>query len=456
MIKRWILGFCFICVEPAWSHSTDEEKILRPSSSLEEQQGFEILNLNPEEFFLRTQSVLNHFGVPREAPPNLPELDNLSTLAQAQSRLRYFDLQKTFSKLFSFENGFLVGYQDSQSKKVLDFNVKLKSSSAPLFRPSIFSLNLPLSGLRVAIDPGHIGSPEWDRMTGKYVQDSRGRKVSEGVIALQTSLLLQRELERLGAQVVLTHSKLTPVTDVDYNSFDLRPYALEELRDQVHAPWFINLISKNPAGAKLYKSFEDDSNFKQLFSERSRRDYFIKRADLFARAEIINEFDPHITLIVHYDTISSTDGTGLNPKAPNATKVFIHGNYEATELGSRTQRTYFARGLLDQQRWENSFQLGREIVASMAAELGTPAQKQGSGATVAPGIFSRNLMIPRLMQSGATVYLECFFYNRPQEFEALLITPHPLLIDGKNIPYSNRVAQVVKALRLAVLNYAGR
>ncbi len=441
-----------VAIFPAHAHLPSDEKIIQYDS---ETTLFELekLNLNPVEYYLRTQAVLNHFGVPAEQAPDLSELENASTPAQVQSRLRYFDVQKMFTKLFTMDSGSLRAFKDSQSKTVPDFSVRLRSS----FNNFVRVHNLPLQGLRIAIDPGHMGGVKWDRLTGKYVTDSNARKVSEGVIALQTSMLLKKDFELLGAQVMLTHSGFRPTTDVIYETFDIRPYALAEFRDSIHAPWFVKLIAKNPVGSALYQSFQNDKNFKLLFSEKSRRDYFIKRADLHARSNLINQFDPHITLIIHYDTVSSgSSRTGLNRQAPNATKVFVHGNYEAAEVGSSTQRALFARGLLNQQMWESSLRLGTRVVQSLSTELGTQVQRQSSGLQVAPGIFARNLVVPRMLNGGAVIYLECLFYNRPAEFEALLITPNPMLIDGKNSPYSNRVAQVAKGIRQGVLNYVAQ
>jgi hypothetical protein len=49
--------------------------------------------------------------------------------------------------------------------------------------------------------------------------------------------------------------------------------------------------------------------------------------------------------------------------------------------------------------------------------------------------------------------VECLFYNDPNEFEALLKTTNPMMINGVNVPYSDRLAQLAAALRDGVVSF---
>lgn len=83
------------------------------------------------------------------------------------------------------------------------------------FRPDTSS-GKPLSGLRIALDPGHFGgNMEFAEFEKKFVK-IKGRKLrgfkgkiafNEGNRALETALLLKMRLESLGASVMLTRDE---------------------------------------------------------------------------------------------------------------------------------------------------------------------------------------------------------------------------------------------------------
>lgn len=418
------------------------------------------------ENYRRTLLVLDHYKVLPEADPSsdLQDLQEQQTLNQARNILTYLDPLKMFDKIASMDAQDIKFYQDIQSKMVMDFQLKLKSdkmNSDADFDHKIMELNsnearLPLAGLRIALDPGHMGGTFWDKKTGKYVQDSKGRIVSEGVIALQTALLLKKEFQSLGAQVLVTHETLGAVSDQDVNTFDITPYAQAELRDNIHAPWFIKLIQSAKNDKELLQLFDNSAERKKLFSESNRDFYFIRRTDLWARVNKINQWNPDLVLIIHFDTDDSGDHNGgVNPKAPNATKAYVVGGYQVNELGSRSARQYFARHLLDQRSWDQSVRMSQSILKNFTTQMGLKLASSGgeSAYAVAPGVFARNLVIPRMLKAPVMSYLECLFYNNPAEFERFYNTKYPLDIGGKNYPYSDRLLQVVNSIRDGVLQF---
>lgn len=424
-------------------------------------------SLLPSEIHARTQSVLNYYQVPAQpsGQGDLADLAGMQSLKDLQKMLPYLDPNKMFSRLFTVTNSDLKSFDDLDGKAQLDFTVNLETLSRFVEDLRIQDLNerlskargtsQPLKGLRVALDPGHMGTKYWDQITGKYVRDNKGNYVSEGVIALQTSLLLKKELAALGATVELTHESLAAVSNVSYENFPVQQFARNELLESSHFPWFQKLLEKG-TGASLHQAFDNSPERKKLFAPNSRYTYFVLREDLWARAAKINAFKPDIVLIVHYDTVDlPSDPQAVNPKSPNQTKVFVAGSYLATDFASRKARKQFARKLLDQTQWNLSLKLSRKIITQFQSQMGLDlTQNTGEGLRVESGIFARNLHIPRFLHAPAVAYLECLFYNRPQEFYALANTKHPLMIDGKNVPYSDRLAQVVKVLKDSVVNFA--
>jgi N-acetylmuramoyl-L-alanine amidase len=416
--------------------------------------------LSPEETYKRTQEVLKYYKSPvlPTGQDELVKMNNFQSSSNIKKLLKYFDMHNTFEKLFTLTSTELKGFEDFEGKTKQTLNVKV----TPTLSHSIdlqtriaqeATSTQPLRGLRVAIDPGHMGD-DWDGITGKYVKDNNGNYLSEGVMALQTSLLLQSELKALGAQVVLTRTDTVPATNMNIKDLPVAKFAQAELLEQVYSPWFLKLLGAGTGNA-LFNAFDNSAERKKIWSEKSRANYFILKEDLWARADKINNFNPDIVLIIHFDVLPSAgDGHGLNAKAPNQTKVFVPGAYFDVEFGSRKARKQFAKKLLDQTQWDESIHLSSEILNQFKSQMGLTFPSASSNSIpVAPGIFARNLTLPRFIHAPATAYLECLFYNRPQEFQALIDTKHPMIINGVSYPYSDRLKQVVSSIKKGVLNY---
>ena len=72
-------------------------------------------------------------------------------------------------------------------------------------------LDKPLNGLRVAIDPGHIGGP-WAQMEERSTRYKGSAPVQEGDLNLITGRLLKQELTAMGASVFVVRDSTEPVT----------------------------------------------------------------------------------------------------------------------------------------------------------------------------------------------------------------------------------------------------
>ncbi|MFM8684330.1 MAG: hypothetical protein ACKOEG_11260, partial [Chthoniobacterales bacterium] len=126
-----------------------------------------------------------------------------------------------------------------------------------------------LRGLRIALDPGHLGG-EWARMEERWFQISNNKPVTEGDMVLDVAKLLKSELESRGASVSLTRSSSKPATNI--RPGQLRSQAAASLRDQGR--------SVNPASLKAE-------------SER----LFYRTAEIRARARKVNsQLKPDLVL----------------------------------------------------------------------------------------------------------------------------------------------------------------
>src|SRR5690606_4726088 len=71
----------------------------------------------------------------------------------------------------------------------------------------------PLAGLKIALDPGHLGG-QWAKMEERWFQIGKSKPVTEGDMTLAVAKLMAPRLEALGAEVILTRSKASPVTSL--------------------------------------------------------------------------------------------------------------------------------------------------------------------------------------------------------------------------------------------------
>src|SRR5207249_8771838 len=83
----------------------------------------------------------------------------------------------------------------------------------------------PLSGLRIALDPGHLGG-KWAKMEERWFQVGNSAPVQEGDLALRVARLLAPRLRQLGAKVFFIRNSDEPVTSK-------RPYDFRELARKI-------------------------------------------------------------------------------------------------------------------------------------------------------------------------------------------------------------------------------
>jgi N-acetylmuramoyl-L-alanine amidase len=411
------------------------------------------------ETHLKTQAVLKHFQVPKDLDPQvvLQPYQNQTTEKEIQQGLAAIDPMGQFSRLFSIDSqGVLRAFKDRDAKQEIDFSVSLSNQRIP---SDPIPQRTDLKGVRIALDPGHMGDPYWDNETGKYVQDVNGNRLSEGTLATQVVLILEERFKNLGAEVFLTRRELGAVSKVPRAKLDLEYYGRLKLEESAYLPWFQDLLKRFPIGQSLFDAFSQDSNTKKLFSNSQRSQYFILRQDLYERARLIEQFKPDIILVVHFDT-SDPPGNpnGINTRGYTRTKSYVPGGFSDVELSSPMHRINFLKHLLDRKNWEKSLLLSRSITQSLSKTLGIgldPVGGEVMTVPLEPGVFARNLVLTRRLGGHAISYLECLYYNDPKEFAALRKNDYTIDIGGVPTGYSERLKQVADGIAIGTLKYFG-
>lgn len=251
--------------------------------------------------------------------------------------------------------------------------------------------NRPLQGLKIAIDPGHIGG-DWARMEERWFQIGNAKPVAEGDMTLYVARLLIPQLERLGAKVYLTRRRAAPVTS------DRPEKLVREAQESLR---------------------ERGTSITERRLRLESEILFYRVSEIRKRAELVNRrFKPDLVLCLHFNA----EGWG-NPARPtlveaNHLHFLINGAYSEDELSLEDQRHGMLVKLLNRS-FHEELAVTRDVAKSMAEATGLPPFEYRSAIAVnvgaGPYIWGRNLLANRLFEC-PVVYLEPYVMNNAEVF----------------------------------------
>ncbi len=256
----------------------------------------------------------------------------------------------------------------------------------------------PLAGLKIAIDPGHIGGA-WAKMEERWFQIGESRPVVEGEMTLRVAQMLTPKLQALGAEVLLVRHALEPVTGK-------RP---ETLRDAARKELAL-LGVQNPR--ENYDSFADPLRGSTVQAQSEF--LFYRISEIRQRAELVNtQLKPDLVLCLHFN--AEGWGDPLRPEfvPRNHLHMLINGCYSTGELRFDDQRFEMLHRLLSGAHSEE-LAASEHVAAALASATKLPpyqytagnARRTGSG----PYVWARNLLANRLYQA-PVVFLEPYVMN---------------------------------------------
>lgn len=265
----------------------------------------------------------------------------------------------------------------------------------------------PLTGLHIAIDPGHIGG-EWALMEERWFTVGEGPPVCEGDLTLKVARLLKPKLEALGAKVSMVREAAQPLTP-------LRPV---DLLDQVPA--------ESGTGEDLRK-----------LAER----LFYRTAEIRARAELVNaKLKPDLVLCLHFN--AEPWGDANTPTLVDVTHfhLLLNGGYTDNELMMEDQRFELLRKLL-QRTHEEEVLIGTDVAATFYSATGLPPYRYDPAAknarTVAgnPFLWARNLLANRLYDC-PVIFMEPYVMNSRGDHARIQAGDYEGIrtVDGKEQP----------------------
>ncbi len=390
----------------------------------------------------------------------------------------YLDKEKSLSPYYLIDSKGISIYANAQNKKnnIAEFFVSWKMKSIfedkvkmysyndlikNYFKTSEFKLpfgevvdgvflkhnenELKLKGYRIAIDAGHTaGNVESGKIESKYLKfgkdDANGIhqpiEFAEGMLTFATASLLKQKLEAEGAEVFLTR-KANGETAFG-KTFE--QWLNDDYKNTIDSLFKNGKISQEKKNYYLNSKFTKRDKFKIIF----------KDLELQKRAEIINNFKPDFTIIIHFN-VDETNTGWAKPSTKNFNMTFVGGAFMKSDLSTPQKRFEFLR-LLITDDLEKSIALSSSVVKNFETILKTKTASindakyltEGCLATSANGVYCRNLQLTRYIHS-PLVYGETLYQDNMDECKLLNKEA-----DKKN---NKRIQQVADAYFQGILNF---
>lgn len=363
--------------------------------------------------------------------PHLPALNlkhNSQDFALYQRTLSKESVQEKIKKMLQkdpeVENWYKITdhalkiYASLEDKKEDSPEFTLLFGSMPKVKkefPKLDNPHAPLKGLRIAIDPGHIGG-EFAYLEEKYIQMPinplknihEELSFNEGDLTIRTAKKLAQHFETLGAKVLLTKSN--PGEVVYKKPFDL--WLKENFNEAIDQMVDAHLSQDQKHNQRLW--WKEVASAPQIF----RMTYNF--LDVERRAELINAFNPHVTISCHYNLGGIYDKEGLTPGVDfDYALFFVPGAFKNANLKNEAfakkslqdarSRYEFIRFIVTDDL-ESSIDLAKTALGYTKKILKSSTGDDCSYLKVLciqhePGIYHNNLTLPKLVH-GPVLYGE--------------------------------------------------
>ncbi|MDF1741831.1 MAG: N-acetylmuramoyl-L-alanine amidase [Verrucomicrobiales bacterium] len=256
----------------------------------------------------------------------------------------------------------------------------------------------PLKGIRIAVDPGHIGGKwvTWDDRHFKVGRDTLS--VNEGEMTLKVAKILERDLTLLGAEVILTRPTANPVTTE----------RIETLQDEA-----VNYLKQR----KIVPS-------SGLIASTAKKMFAIS-SEIRSRGDLLNDsIQPDLALCLHFN---ASPATSRRPsfRSPNHLHLLINGCYSKGEIAEDDTRFEMVTRIVQRVYYEE-LNLSDEISRTMQKETRLPAfhydGTNGMAVNDNDLVWARNLLANRVFFC-PVVFFEPYcmnnreIYGRVQEGE---------------------------------------
>jgi N-acetylmuramoyl-L-alanine amidase len=387
---------------------------------------------------------------PLATPPDWSSLDGYQrTITRAEfSRLinEVYSPDGNFWRYVQIDDTRMVLYSDPTKRERLFTLHFAPSASAEAVRPYFYHTaavstdpTRPLAGLKIALDPGHIGG-EWAQLEARYFKLGDDPPVLEAKLNMITCDLLAERLESDGATIIWAKHSYEPTTD-------LRPDSLH--REAIEA------LALHP---DTTKKISGEDRIQHMIDNEAAL-LFYRVAEIRARGAIVNRQHPDLTICVHYNADSWGDPN--NPILVDHSRlvIFINGAYEDSEIAYDDEKYDLLRKLLDRdapQEERGCALVGQEMLDILKYPPETyPGGYFAHHVTSVPSVYARNLLANRIYH-GPVIYCEGPYMNARDAYYRIIAGDYlgTRVIQGQRVESIYR--QYAEAVEKGVLKYFGK
>lgn len=309
------------------------------------------------------------------------------------------------------------------------------------------SETLPLKGIKIAIDAGHIASSFTEAMNEQkflyFLRDSLKStldtvKIYEAELTYKTALILKNMLEEKGATVFLTRPTQSLTTFGCSYSYWYANYKQKTLD---------SLLQANKLEASEYRKLNKLPEYNFFWD-------FFRDHELANRAKQINAYKPDASCVIHYN-VDEKNVPWKKTSANDYTMAFIGGCFTSDRLDNIESKINFLR-LLFSSQLNSSEKLAGLTVKEFAENLGIPAAaptdadylKNNCISTSHKGVYSRQLILCNKINS-PLVYGESLYQDNVNECDWLMKNT----VTMYGIKTNDRVIKVARSYYNAIVYY---
>jgi hypothetical protein len=262
----------------------------------------------------------------------------------------------------------------------------------------------PLTGLRIALDPGHLGG-KWAKMEERWFQVGDSKPVTEGDLTLRVSRMLATRLKKLGATVLFVRNSTQPVTPK-------RPADFKELARKI--------LIKNGVPRPRDEVLNPKDPEKEGTIKFQSEILFYRYSEIRRRAVLVNtKLHPDLVLCLHFNAEGWGDPTNPTLVDINHLHLLVNGSYLQDELQFDDERFEMIRRLLS-RAYDEELGIADVVATSMAKATELPAFQYPTTLTAtkvgASGyVYARNLLATRIYRC-PVVYCEPYVMNSKDGF----------------------------------------
>jgi hypothetical protein len=262
----------------------------------------------------------------------------------------------------------------------------------------------PLLGLRIALDPGHLGG-KWAKMEERWFRFGDTKPVTEGDLTLRVSRMLVSRLRKLGAKVLFVRNNTQPITSK-------RPSDFKELARKI-------LIKNGVPMPRPDVLDPKDSEKEQTIRWQSEM-LFYRYSEIRRRAVLVNtKLHPDLTVCLHFNAEGWGDPANPTLIDNNHLHLLVNGSYLQDELEFDDERFEMIRRLLS-RAFEEELPIADTVAGSMAKATGLPPYQYPTTLTTTKVgssgyVYARNLLATRLYRC-PVIYCEPYVMNSKDGF----------------------------------------